>query len=136
MPLTDVKIRQAKATAKDVLDVLNRAVDRGAETVAINLRQRCSSVFRYGVATLRADFDPVAALKGAIIRPAVENTQPMSRTQLKVWGSRLVGLQLAHAEKNKVKAAYNHAQYLPERREMMQAWADCLDAIEGDAVVS
>ena len=253
-----------QVTAKDVLDVLNRAVDRGAETVAINLRQWCSSVFRYGVATLRADFDPVAALKGAIIRPAVENAQPMSRAQLKIfltklqdygglrttylairfilytfvrtvemrrgvweevkideslwvipagkmkmnrihmvplstqaadvlhelrqitgagkhlfpnsrrpddimsgttinrameylgipftghdfratasthlhemgWDSRLVELQLAHAEKNKVKAAYNHAQYLPERREMMQAWADWLDAIEGVAVVS
>ncbi len=32
--------------------------------------------------------------------------------------------QLAHVERNKVRAAYNHAQYLPERRQMMQAWAD------------
>lgn len=35
--------------------------------------------------------------------------------------------QLAHTEKNSVRAAYNHAQYLPERREMMQWWADYLD---------
>lgn len=35
--------------------------------------------------------------------------------------------QLAHGERNKVRAAYNHAQYLPERREMMQWWADYLD---------
>ncbi len=35
--------------------------------------------------------------------------------------------QLAHAERNKVRASYNHAQYLPERREMMQWWADYLD---------
>ena len=34
--------------------------------------------------------------------------------------------QLAHGERNKVRAAYNHAQYLPERRKMMQWWADCL----------
>jgi integrase len=34
--------------------------------------------------------------------------------------------QLAHDEKNAVRAAYNHAQYLPERRKMMQAWADFL----------
>ena len=32
--------------------------------------------------------------------------------------------QLAHDERNKVRAAYNHAQYLPERRRMMQQWAD------------
>jgi integrase len=34
--------------------------------------------------------------------------------------------QLAHAERNKVRASYNHAQYLPERRQMMQWWADYL----------
>ncbi|HWY88720.1 MAG TPA: integrase arm-type DNA-binding domain-containing protein [Gemmataceae bacterium] len=37
--------------------------------------------------------------------------------------------QLAHGERNKVRAAYNHAQYLPERREMMQWWANQLDAL-------
>lgn len=37
--------------------------------------------------------------------------------------------QLAHAERNKVKAAYNHADYLLERREMMQAWADWIDGL-------
>lgn len=37
--------------------------------------------------------------------------------------------QLAHVERNKVRAAYNHAQYLAERREMMQAWADHVDAL-------
>lgn len=35
--------------------------------------------------------------------------------------------QLAHGERNKVRAAYNHAQYLPERRKMMQWWADFID---------
>lgn len=35
--------------------------------------------------------------------------------------------QLAHIEQDKVRAAYNHAQYLPERRKMMQWWADYLD---------
>lgn len=35
--------------------------------------------------------------------------------------------QLAHGERNKVRASYNHAQYLPERKEMMQWWADYLD---------
>jgi integrase len=34
--------------------------------------------------------------------------------------------QLAHNERNSVRAAYNHAQYLPERRKMMQWWADYL----------
>jgi len=37
--------------------------------------------------------------------------------------------QLAHSERNSVRAAYNHAQYLPERRKMMQWWADHLDKL-------
>ena len=37
--------------------------------------------------------------------------------------------QLAHGERNKVRAAYNHAQYLPERRKMMKWWADYLDRV-------
>jgi len=37
--------------------------------------------------------------------------------------------QLAHGERNKVRATYNFAQYLPERTVMMQAWADYLDGL-------
>lgn len=44
--------------------------------------------------------------------------------------------QLAHSERNKVRAAYNHAQYLPERRKMMQWWADYLDEAASKPVSS
>ncbi len=37
--------------------------------------------------------------------------------------------QLAHTERNNVRSAYNHAQYLPERRQMMQWWSDYLDEV-------
>jgi integrase len=43
--------------------------------------------------------------------------------------------QLAHAEQNEIRAAYNHAEYLPERREMMQHWADYLDRMKGGNVI-
>ena len=39
-----------------------------------------------------------------------------------------IELQLAHMKRNKVAAAYNHAKYLKQRTEMMQWWADYLDA--------
>jgi integrase len=42
----------------------------------------------------------------------------------------LVERQLAHAERNAVRAAYNHAEYLPQRREMMQWYADWLDGVK------
>ncbi len=52
-------------------------------------------------------------------------------TRLHEMGYRpeVIERQLAHVEGNKTKAAYNHAEYLAERREMMQAWADWLDNI-------
>jgi integrase len=41
--------------------------------------------------------------------------------------------QLAHSERNGVRASYNHAQYLPERRKMMQEWADYLSEVKEKA---
>ena len=43
--------------------------------------------------------------------------------------------QLAHAERDGVRAAYNYAQYLPERKTMMQSWADYLDKLKKGAEV-
>jgi integrase len=65
-------------TAHDFLQILQRVSGRGAATVAINLRQWCGAIMRYGVATLRADHDPLAALRGAVERPTVEHAQAMS----------------------------------------------------------
>lgn len=41
--------------------------------------------------------------------------------------------QLAHAPDDKVRAAYNRAEYLPERKALLQAWADWLDSCEKNA---
>jgi len=44
--------------------------------------------------------------------------------------------QLVHVEANKVRAAYNYAEHLSERKKMMQAWADYLDGLrEGGKVI-
>jgi integrase len=51
------------------------------------------------------------------------------------WNGDAIERQLAHAERNGVRAAYNYAEHLPERRKMMQAWADHLDSLERDAKV-
>ncbi|HPE60101.1 MAG TPA: integrase arm-type DNA-binding domain-containing protein [Thiolinea sp.] len=45
--------------------------------------------------------------------------------------------QLAHKDKDPIRAAYNRAEYLDERREMLQAWADYLDQLrEGGQVIT
>lgn len=51
------------------------------------------------------------------------------------WAPDVIERQLAHAERNKVRAAYNRAQYMGERRKMMQAWADYLDGLRTGAKV-
>ena len=37
--------------------------------------------------------------------------------------------QMAHGTANDVRRHYNYAQHLPERRVMMQAWADYLNGL-------
>lgn len=253
MPIREVK-------SSDLLAILQAMEARGAETFALHLRQWCSAVFRYAVVTLRADHDPAAVLKGAVIRPAINHCKPMQASDITellgrldryggnlttviiirlvlllfvrtvelrlarweefdlekgIWtipGARMkmrqkhlvplstqalellfllrsvtganallfpnfrrptvpmsattinralehmgypsktwtahdfratasthlhemgfstlvIERQLAHAEKNTVKAVYNHAEYWDERRSMMQAWADWIDSV-------
>lgn len=252
-------------TSSDFLTLVERVADRGSEVVAIDICKWCSAVFRYAILRHKADTDPLYALKGAITRPPVKHSKPLSREDLKQlfkalatypcwpttklairlllhtfvrtnelcqgtwqevsfdsavwsipdkrmkmrrdfvvplsrqvmemlrelqaltgkskaedwllpgalkdgksmsrhtinralsrmginftghdcratasthlyemgWPEDVVEVQLAHVEENKVKAAYNHAQYMSQRREMMQVWSDWLDAIEAEAL--
>ena len=51
------------------------------------------------------------------------------------WRPDVIERQLAHAERNAVRASYNRASYLEERRQMLQAWSDELDALAAGGVV-
>jgi integrase len=253
IPISEVK-------PPDLLKILKSMAERDAKTVSILVRQWCSAIFRYAVATLRADVDPTSALRGAVRRNPVRHKQAMKVSEIselcrkldekagtpqvrialklllltfvrpgelrqaqwaefdleaKEWriprermkmrephivplSNQAVGLlkelrsieparshlfpnqrepsrvmspttlnrflerigyggkfsahgfratastilnekgykpdvierQLAHRERNQVRASYNHATYLPERREMMQHWADFVSAQE------
>jgi integrase len=46
------------------------------------------------------------------------------------WSPDVIELQLSHLDRNKVRATYNKAQRLPERRRMMEAWATHLDGLK------
>lgn len=260
------KLPIRSVTAAHLLEIIRRIEERGAATVALLVRQWSSAIFRYAVATLRADSDPAAALRGAIHRPKVEHSKPLTRGQIKdfldalekyggyrttvialrlllltfvrtvelrkaLWSemdlenaewripaermkmrephivplsrqavvlleelqtytggrgllfpnyrrpkdcmtattvnralermgfngrgsigfsahgfratastllnemgyrSDVIERQLAHAERNKVRASYNHAEYMDERKAMMQEWADLVDALPVD----
>ena len=48
----------------------------------------------------------------------------------------VIEMQLAHVEGNKIRGAYNHAQYLPERVKLMQDWSNYLDKLQHKSSVS
>lgn len=51
------------------------------------------------------------------------------------WNRDAIERQLAHGERDAVRAAYNYAEHLPVRRKMMQAWADYIDLVMRSADV-
>ena len=62
---------------------------------------------------------------------SIHGFRSIASTMLNEAGYRwdVIEAQLAHAERNKVRAAYNRADYLDERKTMLQSWADYLDAL-------
>jgi hypothetical protein len=71
-------------------------------------------------------------------RATVHGFRAMASTALNEMGFRpdVIERQLAHEEKNAVRAAYNRAEYWIERRAMMNRWADYIDATVGQNVIS
>lgn len=93
---------------------------------------------KYVFPSPRSDKRPMSnnAVTGALRRMGYTNEEmtghgfrSMASTLLNEqgWKWDAIERQLAHSERNSVRAAYNYAEYLPERTEMMQAWADFLD---------
>ena len=70
-------------------------------------------------------------------RATVHGFRAMASTALNEMGFRpdVIERQLAHQEKNAIRAAYNRAEYLNERRTMMNQWAVFLDGLAGKNVV-
>ena len=93
---------------------------------------------RYLFSSLRAKSAPISdmTLLAALRRMGygkdemtVHGFRAMASTLLNEQGYNRdwIERQLAHGERNTVRAAYNYAQHLPERRKMMQEWANYLD---------
>jgi len=51
------------------------------------------------------------------------------------WSPDAIERQLSHMPKDQVRAAYNRAQYLDERRRLMQSWANYLDQLKSGSNV-
>ncbi|UNK48848.1 tyrosine-type recombinase/integrase [Lysobacter sp. S4-A87] len=73
-------IREVKSA--HLLAILKEVRDRPAPTIAILIRQWCSAVFLYAIATLRADNDIAAAVKGAVKKPKTRHKTPLSPAEI------------------------------------------------------
>ena len=77
-----------RESAQAILAIINR-VKKKAPVTASNIRQWCSAIYCYAVATLRADADPTTVLKGAIERPPTKHKTPLTKEQIPVFMSRI-----------------------------------------------
>ena len=70
-------------------------------------------------------------------RATVHGFRAMASTALNEMGFRsdVIERQLAHEQRNRIRAAYNRAEYLVERRAMMNRWADYLDGAVGANII-
>ena len=80
-------------TAAHVLGIIKAIEARNAPSIALLTRQWVSAIFRYAVATLRADADPAAALRGAIRKPRTQHKRPLSRNELGLFLDRVNATQ-------------------------------------------
>ena len=102
---------------------------------------------RYVFPSIRTASRPISdmTLNAALRRLGYTNEQmtahgfrAMASTRLHELGypADVIERQLAHREKNQVRAAYHRAQYLPERTAMMTAWATHLDELKTAATAT
>jgi integrase len=83
------------------------------------------------VVSIRAAQRKAAKVTGTDTFEAGHGFRSMASTLLNEqgWNRDAIERQLAHGERDEVRAAYNYAQHLPERRKMMQSWSDYLDGL-------
>ena len=67
---------------------------------------------------------------GTIPKITVHGFRSMASTILNSlhWDKEIIEIQLSHMDADRIRAVYNHSEYLDERRELLQFWADWLDA--------
>jgi hypothetical protein len=130
-------------TPSSLLSVIRRIEERGALETAHRALSNCGQVFRYAIATGRAERDSSQDLKGVLPPVKVKHfavqtdpqQQDMDFVQLReqlldeVLGARpdIIEHQLAHAVRDPNGRAYNRTAHLDERKKMMQDWADYIE---------
>jgi integrase len=67
--------------------------------------------------------------KGKLVSHGFRATASTILNESSGFNPDVIERQLAHRERNAVRAIYHRAEYLAQRKVMMQWWADCLDGL-------
>lgn len=109
--------------AADVLVVLKAIEARGNHETAVRLRATIGAVFRYAIATARAETDPTQALHGALTRPKV--THRPAVTDAKAFGALLRAIEECDGQPTTKAALQLLAALFPRPGELrMSEWSE------------
>lgn len=86
-------------SANQILEIMQRVEARGARSFAMLIRQWIGAIYRYAIATLRAEKDPTYALRGAIRRQPVQHSRALSKAELMTF---LTALEEYRGEPNTI----------------------------------
>lgn len=84
--------------------------------------------------TINAALRSLGYEKGEVVGHGFRSTASTLLNEMG-WAPDVIEAQLAHASQGNVRAAYNRAAWLDDRRRMLQAWADYLDELKEKAVL-
>ncbi len=129
IPAAKMKMRQMHIVplARQVVDMLHDLHQYTGHTAYLFPSMR-SNIYPISDMTLLAGLRRLGYTKEQM---TVHGFRSMASTLLNEQGYNRdwIERQLAHGERNSIRAAYNYAEYLPERRRMMTEWADYLDEL-------
>lgn len=115
LPITEIQ-------PPHILTFLRKIESSGKHPTALLARQRCSSIFRYAMATLRTDRDPTMVLRGAIASRPTKHHLSLSHSQLI---NLLAKIEATNCERTTVIAMKLLALLFPRPSELREAvWAE------------
>ena len=136
IPETKMKLRKPHIVplATQVLEQLDelKAISGNNQFLfpSVRSRKKCMSE-----ATVNAALRSMGFSKERITGHGFRHMASTLLNEQGVWHPDAIERQLAHTDKSKVRGTYDHSKHLPERKKMMQAYADLLDKLKSSGKI-
>jgi CRISPR/Cas system CSM-associated protein Csm3 (group 7 of RAMP superfamily) len=107
-----------QAVSQCLPEGVERSRNGSSDLVWVTKTTRLWPTIRFRISPRTRHYTPASTLTGGFRRTASTLLNEQG------WNADAIERQLAHRERDEICGTYNAAQYLPEDRRMMQAWAD------------